>query len=201
MRIILAYILRSCSVGKVVFGLLMWCAAGIATAGNQNALQVPQSTGLIWNRTGLPAVFPLQVKTPVGQDYFLKLIDNETGKDALAAYIVGGAFFKVLVPPGTYVLRFAVGQVWQGEDRLFGPDESTRTFDLPDALTFGVRDYGTKSGHIVNIDERPFGVTAQARVREQLICQTTRTQFRPKRIASWAKNDAVGLSVTAGLVF
>jgi hypothetical protein len=184
MRMVLTYLCRFGSVGKWVFWLLMCCVPAAATAGNNDGPWAPQTSGLMWNHTGLPAVFPLQVKTPDGQDYFLRLIDEETRKEALAAYIIGGAFFKVLVPPGTYFLRFSTGDIWQGEDRLFGPDESTRSFGLPDPLTFEIRDYGTKAGRVVDIAEIPSGPTVQVTVKEQFICQTTRIKFRPSLVSS-----------------
>ena len=161
---VLAYAPGFRSVAKMVLGLLMCCIAAVASAGIEDRLRVPQTTGILWNRTGLPAVFPLQVKTPAGQDYFLKLIDGETRQDALAAYIVGGAFFKVLVPPGSYILHFSVGDVWLGEDHLFGSGENTRSFELEEALTFEIRDLATKSGHLVDITKGPFGQLAQATV-------------------------------------
>ncbi|MEP2029070.1 MAG: hypothetical protein ABJI96_10245 [Paracoccaceae bacterium] len=157
------------------------CAAVSAAAGTDGAQGQPLGAGLLWNRTGLPAVFPLQVKTKAGQDYFLKLIDDETRQDALAAYITGGAFFKVLVPPGTYVLRFATGKFWEGEEGLIGPAGNPLTFDLPVPLTFGIRDFGTKAGHVVDIRQTGPGQFAQATVRHQFICQTTRTRFWPPR--------------------
>ena len=80
---------------------LMLAPAAAVSGGGADTVATPPA-GLMWNRTGLPAVFPLQVKTPPGQDHVLTLIDADTGTDALAAYIKGGAFFKVLVPPGTY---------------------------------------------------------------------------------------------------
>jgi hypothetical protein len=106
--------------------------------------------GLMWQRTGLPAVFPLHVKTNPGEDYFMRISDAETDADALAAYIEGGRYFKVLVPPGRYQVRFAVGQRWQGEDTLFGT-EGTRLFEVPQPLTFEVVGLGAKAGHIVDL--------------------------------------------------
>lgn len=166
-------------VRKLLLGLLLCCAQVLAAADNENGSLAPQTTGLVWNRTGLPAVFPLQVKTAAGQDYFLKLIEDETGKDALAAYIVGGAFFKVLVPPGTYILRFDTGRVWQGEDALFGPGDDTLTFELEHPLTFEIRDFATKAGRLVDISKIHTDLTTEASVKKQFICQTTRTRFRP----------------------
>ncbi|QDY71238.1 hypothetical protein [Qingshengfaniella alkalisoli] len=129
-------------------------------------------TGLMWNRSGLPAAFPLQVKTPSGQNYFLVLRDAENDRQALAAYINGGEFFKVLVPPGRFTLQFAIGQEWQGEDTLFGPDAQTRFVELGPPLTFKTRGIGTKAGHIVEILRADPEKPLQISIREQAICQT-----------------------------
>lgn len=131
----------------------------------------PPQAGLMWNRTGLPAVFPLQVKTPEGADYYLSLSDAETGEAALAAYIAGGDFFKVLVPPGRYVLRFVSGERWQGEERLFGPGGQTQRFELPHPLEFAIRGAGVKAGHLVTLSRDLPGGGLQAAVKNQYICQ------------------------------
>ncbi|SHL85468.1 hypothetical protein SAMN05444414_1654 [Roseovarius marisflavi] len=155
--------------------LLLLCAAPpLASAGSDAAAPLSRPAGLMWNRTGLPAVFPLQVKTPPGQDYFLTLIDQSTDKAALAAYIKGGAFFKVLVPPGVFRLRFASGDVWQGEDDLFGPGVKTDVFELRKPLAFETRGLGVKAGHVVNLLERRPGRIAQTTLKDQLICQSFR---------------------------
>ncbi|UWQ55120.1 hypothetical protein [Leisingera caerulea] len=131
----------------------------------------PPRAGLMWNRTGLPAAFPLQVRTSAGADYYLILSDAETGEAALGAYIDGGKFFKVLVPPGRYVLRFASGKRWQGEERLFGPGAQTRRFELPYPLEFAIRGAGIKGGHVVTLSREPPGGGLQAAVKAQYICQ------------------------------
>lgn len=130
--------------------------------------------GLMWNRTSLPAVFPLQVKSPPGREYYLRLIDVETGAPALAAYFEGGAFFRVLVPPGTFRLIFAAGTGWRGEDDLFGPGEATQLFELRRPLTFETRGLDTKAGHIVRLIEGRPGEIVEAAVKGQVICQTFR---------------------------
>lgn len=128
--------------------------------------------GLMWNRTGLPATLPLQLMTPPGMGYYLRLTDAETGAPALAAFAEGGAFFRVLVPPGTYRLHIAWGRDWQDETALFGPD--TRAFDLAEPLSFAVTGPGRKSGHIVDL--RPGGPERPdlAEVRGKALCQTLR---------------------------
>lgn len=156
------------------FVALLFCVqAPLARAHSDAAHPVPPA-GLMWNRTGLPAVFPLQVKTPPGQDYLLTLLDAPSGKAALAAYIKGGAVFKVLVPPGVYRLRFATGANWQGEDDLFGPGAETEVFELRDALRFETRGLGIKAGHIVSLLNRKPGPLRDAGLKDQLICQSFR---------------------------
>ncbi|WP_175392896.1 hypothetical protein [Leisingera sp. JC1] len=143
---------------------LFWSVAAVA-AGDGEPERPP--AGLMWNRSGLPAVFPLQVRTPEGDDYFLVLSGSKG--DALAAYIRGGKFFKVLVPPGRYALRFAGGAGWLGEARLFGPD--TGFFELPEPLEFAVRGTGIKAGHMVTLTrELPRG-GLRAEVEGQFVCQ------------------------------
>ena len=127
--------------------------------------------GLMWNRTGLPAVFPLQVKTKPGRDYYLVLTDTATDEDALAAYIRGGRFFRVLVPPGSFRLTFHFGTSWQGEDDLFGAGSETGRFTLDKALTFETRGLRTKSGHLVDLTNMTFGQERSAQVRGLSFCQ------------------------------
>lgn len=144
----------------------------------RNAL--PQAHGLMWNRTGLPAVFPLQVKTPSGQNYYLTLLDAKTGAAALAAYIQGGAFFKVLVPPGTYDLRLVRGETWQGEEKLFGPGKQSTVIALADPLTFAVRDFSTKAGHLIDVSTAGPDEMARISVKPQFICQTVSLKDFPR---------------------
>ncbi|MEB8386932.1 hypothetical protein OO012_06820 [Rhodobacteraceae bacterium KMM 6894] len=159
---------RICITNLAVLFLVLCLAAPMVSAENR---AVDQRAGLMWNRSGLPAVFPLQVKTRVGQDYVMTLTDVTTDQPALAAYIQGGTFFKVLVPPGTFRLSFASGVVWHGEDKLFGPGSKTQHFDLPDPLIFETRGIGTKAGHIVSLLERSPGQMAAITLKDQLICQ------------------------------
>ncbi len=173
--------------------LLLCAAAPFASAGDSAAVRPAQQAGLMWNRSGLPAVFPLQVKTPPGQNYFLTLIDENTDAAALAAYIKGGAFFKVLVPPGVFRLKFASGDTWQGEDDLFGPGPNTRLFELREPLTFETRGIGIKAGHVVQLLEREPGQIAQVTLKDQLICQSVRLEFPPSIYSALELEQARGV--------
>ncbi|MBC7163794.1 MAG: hypothetical protein H5U15_02180 [Roseovarius sp.] len=165
-----------------LFAALLCALPAVAPAAESAPLPKPP-VGLMWNRSGLPAVFPLVVKTAPGQDYVLTLIDIETDEAVLAAYIEGGAFFRVLVPPGTFRLRFATGLIWRGEEELFGPGDSTEVFELDPPLTFETRGLGTKAGHIIDLREHAPGRLAEGgRIedfehKDQFICQWFRSEF------------------------
>lgn len=104
--------------------------------------------GLMWNHSGLPATNPLQIKTNTGADYFLLLQDMSTGDAVLAAYVRGGAFFRVLVPPGRFELAFGSGETWQGEADAFGPE--TQWFVLDPALEFR-SSAARREGHLIDL--------------------------------------------------
>ena len=165
-------------------GLRTWCCflrlLGVAGAlmglSFAQVLAEPPRTGLMWNKTGLPAVFPLQVKTPEGYDYVMTLLVADTGVPALAAYIGGGDFFKVLVPPGRYRVRFAKGEQWQNAALLFGPEKTT-FFSLKEPLRFAVLDAGTKAGHMIDMTNGPSDIA----ITDQFICQRVGLA-RPPRV-------------------
>ncbi|MEP0046671.1 MAG: hypothetical protein ABJC87_07595 [Roseobacter sp.] len=135
----------------------------------------PPQTGLIWNKTGLPAVFPLQIKTPKGQDYLMTLVDHETKMPALSAFIVGGAFFKVLVPPGVFKVHFAQGENWQNDEDLFGAGK-TLHFTLENTLRFAVLDVGTKGGHVIDMTKG----ASEIAIKGQYICQRVAVSQFPR---------------------
>jgi hypothetical protein len=109
--------------------VLIWIVGCLVLAGAAVASERPQ--GLMWNRTGLPATIPLQIKTVAGADYLLRLKPYEEIDFVFAAYIRGGDFFRVLVPPGRFDLVFASGADWQGEAVLFGADTAEFLLDPP----------------------------------------------------------------------
>lgn len=162
----------------VAVALLALCLPGSSLA--EGAGDRPQ--GLMWNRSGLPAVFPLIVKTSPGRDYFMVLTSVETGEAALAAYIRGGTFFRVLTPPGTYGLRFHYGNGWLGEERLFGPGAQTRVYELPEPLTFRTLGLSRKAGHIVDLRGAIGKGDALASVAPVAICQNLDRRVDPDDI-------------------
>ncbi len=147
--------------------LILACAVGMP---QRVAAERPE--GLLWNRSGQAATLPLLVKTDSGQDYLMTLRDTDTDREVLAAYLRGGVFFRVLVPPGTFALTFASGAEWQGPEALFGPETDLFALDTP--LTFQAT-VARREGHIVDLrGDGPVGVTRYA------VCQ--RIEFEPRAL-------------------
>lgn len=127
------------------FALLMMIALALPAGADER----PRA-GLMWNRSGLPATLPLVVKTMPGRDYVVFVIDPDTDRRVMAGYIVGGAFFRLLVPPGTWNIRFAHGTDWQDEDAPFGPMTEWTDMDQPMTFEAGV---ARKHGYIIRLIE------------------------------------------------
>ena len=159
---------------RVGLGLIL-CSCLLGTARAEVEQIAP---GLVWNRSGLPAVFPLQVKTDEGADYFLILRDAASGEDRLAAWITGGEFFRVLVPPGRFTLHFDYGRDWQGEETRFGAGPDAGRIDLATPLMFETLGAGVKAGHIVDL--RGAGAKPDvAAITGQFICQGVHYEYDP----------------------
>lgn len=132
-------------------------------------LSAAPEPGLMWNRSGLPLVFPLQVKTAPGHDYHVQLSDPESGKPVLAAFWSGGDFFRVLVPPGTFIVQIARGTDWQDDVALFG--DETEYFLVADPLTFQITGMDRKEGHLIDLRDRAPGQLTQRDTRQVALCR------------------------------
>jgi len=68
------------------------------------------------------AVAPLEILTrSTDGNYFIKLVTLNTKRTVAVMYVHGGQRAELLVPLGTYELRYAYGKTWYGPDHLFGP--------------------------------------------------------------------------------
>lgn len=67
---------------------------------------------------------PLRIETRSGAHYILKMVDATTGQDVLDVFIQGGNSVDIDVPFGSYIVRYASGDVWYGYHDLFGPETS-----------------------------------------------------------------------------
>jgi len=112
------------------------------------AAQTRPAHGLVETRTGLPRTLPLVVAGPDGRDALVEMRDARTGEVALTAYARAGRPLRVLMPPGRYTLRAALGRDWQGPERLFGDETGRYVHPVPLDFRAG---YARKRGQFVDL--------------------------------------------------
>lgn len=80
-------------------------------------------TGLLSKSFSGQGFAPLEVVAGLGADYYIKVVDTRTKSVVASIYLRGGQQFKVLLPTGSYELRYASGTRWFGASFDFGgPD-------------------------------------------------------------------------------
>lgn len=164
--------LTSLMLALMAFALLPGAGLGAFRAGPE------WRHGLIWRASPLAGGFPLVVKTPAGQDFYLTLEDAETGEAMLAAGIEGGRFFRVLVPNGRYVLDVTYGT--RNADG-FGPEAGRLRIESP--LDFSVQGVGRKQGHVVTLRAAEEGFDVA--VKGQDLCQRVLWLDPPPAPGDW----------------
>ncbi|TRW98404.1 hypothetical protein FNJ84_06410 [Paracoccus sp. M683] len=124
--------------------------------------------GLMWNRSGLPATLPLQIRSPPGRDLVVFLTRPGSADPLVAGFVRGGDFFRLLVPPGEWQIDLATGETWQDESALFGPDTNVNRLSQP--LIFSITGGNRRNGHVITLIEDA-GKTAISGLAPQVICQ------------------------------
>jgi hypothetical protein len=51
----------------------------------------------------------------------VKLSDVQTGETVLSIFLEAGKTFETQAPVGTFKLKWATGENWQGDTKMFGP--------------------------------------------------------------------------------
>ncbi|MGI6317325.1 MAG: hypothetical protein ACOX1J_01060 [Dethiobacteria bacterium] len=68
------------------------------------------------------AIAPFKIITkPQDLFYFVKVVEWESKLPVLTIFIHSGQDVDILLPLGSYEIRFASGKEWYGEEHLFGP--------------------------------------------------------------------------------
>ena len=67
-------------------------------------------------------VAPLNVRTRGRVHHFVKVSDWATDQPVATLLVRAGQSAQMLVPLGTYRIKYATGETWYGEDFLFGPE-------------------------------------------------------------------------------
>ena len=138
--------------------LLFLAALGLATptlsgfdlqaSAQESVIAVPVTPGIQTNLTGKQGLAPFEIVTSPGYDYLVKLVDFTSSRDVMTIYVTGGVPLEVLVPLGSYGMKYASGVVWQGGAALFGPETSYSKTD--DVFTF-IEDSQGYSGYTVEL--------------------------------------------------
>lgn len=131
--------------------------------------------GLLWKESDLPATLPLQLQTAPGADHVVFLTSPDAEEPVMAGYVRGGAFFRLLVPPGDWQISIASGDDWQGEIDLFGPDTSWT--ELSEPLTFRAA-ATTLNGHVLIIGDG--SEAAEITVAPRTICRVIAGRAAPE---------------------
>jgi hypothetical protein len=96
-------------------------------------IPVAITTGVIFARPSSQTA-PLDIRTPVGSNYYVKLSEPYSRQIVLTAYIEGGRTLSAEVPLGHFQLHYATGSQWYGAAYLFGRNTSyfkaEKTFDF-----------------------------------------------------------------------
>ncbi|WBU65280.1 hypothetical protein [Paracoccus aerodenitrificans] len=130
--------------------------------------------GIMWNRSGLPATLPLQIRSEGQMDHAVFLSRPGADSPEMAGYVRSGAFFRLLVPPGDWQIRIASGSEWQGESEFFGDD--TIWTELPEALNFMAGEAQLNGHSLTLIEDR--GDIEITTIKPRILC----------RVPSWRKD-------------
>lgn len=127
--------------------------ANPTTAATASCAGVSQPwTGLYASYNPLERVSHLTIKTSPGGYYFVKLEDSITARPVMSFFLRGGESFRQDVPEGSFVLKYATGDVWCGERALFGPTTSTHkadeVFEFSETVGYTVELIARKSGNL-----------------------------------------------------
>ena len=91
------------------------------------------------NKTGLIGVAPLQIKVSYGDNYWVKIVDSFNETEVASYFIRSGEVLNVDLPLGSYKIRYAYGQNWFGEKKLFG--KNTAYAQADEIMHFGFDGY------------------------------------------------------------
>jgi hypothetical protein len=107
----------------------------------------PPQNGHIFNRRSYGKA-PFKISTSSGENYYVKLVDQVTGSEAMTFFVRGGQSVELDVPYGTYSLKYASGRTWYSTACLFG--RNTTFFEADRTLRFYVNGYQVV-GHRVEL--------------------------------------------------
>ena len=67
-------------------------------------------------------IAPFKITADGKSHCLVKLVDAGTGAGVLTVFVRKGTTVTVRVPLGRYWCRFAYGEIWFGDEKIFGPE-------------------------------------------------------------------------------
>lgn len=112
---------------------------------------------------GGDAIAPLKIITkPQELFYFVKVVEWESKLPVLTIFIHSGQDVDILLPLGSYEIRFASGKEWYGEEHLFGPKTN---YEKADEKFDFCQDGGKIKGYTIQLIEQHDGNLRKVRMR------------------------------------
>jgi len=113
-------------------------------------------------------VAPFEIRTAVGANYFIKLEDSLTREPIQTFFIQGGQTMQSNVPLGHFVLKYATGNSWCGENEMFGTETEFHKADVVLRFARQDSDHGyTMIGHTVELILRANGNLQTSRISRE----------------------------------
>ena len=111
---------------------------------------------------------PLEIRTATGANYFVKLEDSITREPIQTFFIRGGQTMESKVPLGQFVLKYATGNSWCGENDLFGADTQFHKADVVLQFARQNSDDGyTTIGHTIELILQANGNLRTSRINRE----------------------------------
>ena len=125
-------------------------AAALPTAPAFTEPEVPlPPNGWNQNLSGRRGLAPFEVRTRAGGGhYFVKVADWATGVPVATMVVHEGSSAEILLPLGSYEVKYAAGTTWYGPDYLFGPETA---FGRADSRFDFVEEGNQYSGYTVEL--------------------------------------------------
>lgn len=103
----------------------------------RNAEPLPETGVLTQSFTS--GLAPLEIRTQVGSNYYVKVLDWTNNRLVLTAFIRGGEVLETTLPLGSYEIKYAAGKLWYGASLDFADTASyarcDERFDFTETVT------------------------------------------------------------------
>lgn len=108
----------------------------VTNSENNLNVNIPSSlpdNGHVFFKQSDHPIAPLEIVTKnQNYHYYVKVSEANSNKTVETFFLRSGGTVKTKLPLGTYIIKYATGQTWYGEDKLFGKDtqynKTDRTF-------------------------------------------------------------------------